>query len=134
MVDSITFGSEITGAEAPAGADAQDRPAWLPENFKTPEDLAKSWADTKAALTQAQQRLAEVDKTATKPDEAGDKKATEEAAKDPAKPDLTIPEENPDEAAKDAVEAAGLDVTVWQEEFNTTGMSPRRVGPRSPRV
>jgi hypothetical protein len=37
---------------------AEERPAWLPPNFNDPADLAKSWRDSQAALTRANQEAA----------------------------------------------------------------------------
>lgn len=46
----------IAKAEAVANAQATtDRPAWLPENFKSPEDLAKSYAELQAEYTRVKQ-------------------------------------------------------------------------------
>ena len=37
-----------------------ERPPWLPENFHTPEALAKSYAHAQAELTKKSQQLAEL--------------------------------------------------------------------------
>lgn len=39
-------------APAPAAAPDPNRPAWLPEQFKTPEDLAKSYTELKARMVE----------------------------------------------------------------------------------
>ena len=48
MSETITITEAETGPEAPQ-EEAQDnqseRPEWLPEKFKTPEDLAKSYSE-----------------------------------------------------------------------------------------
>ena len=48
MAETITITQPETGPEAPQ-EEAQDnqseRPEWLPEKFKTPEDLAKSYSE-----------------------------------------------------------------------------------------
>lgn len=41
-----------------------ERPEWLPENFKTPEDLAKSYREQQAEFTRRSQELAETKKMA----------------------------------------------------------------------
>lgn len=41
-----------------------DRPEWLPENFKAPEELAKSYKEAQAELTKKAQELAETKKIA----------------------------------------------------------------------
>lgn len=95
-----------TGPDAPPQAPTNERPAWLPDNFKTPEDLAKSYKEAQAELTRLKQ---------------GNPPANEEAkpeakADDKPKDDLTI-----DEQAAKAVEGAGLDVNKLSEEFYAEG-------------
>lgn len=38
----------------------EERPSWLPAIFLTPEDLAKSWSESQAALTRTNQKLSEL--------------------------------------------------------------------------
>lgn len=38
--------------------EAQERPSWLPDRFKSEEDLVRSWEEGNRTLTQAQQRAA----------------------------------------------------------------------------
>jgi len=85
-----------TGPEAPAQAPTNDRPAWLPENFKSPEDLAKSYKEAQAELTRLKQ--------GTAPAATEDKPTSQEQPKAPNS-DLTI-----DQQAAQAVTNAGLDV------------------------
>jgi len=96
-----------TGAEAPPPTNAGDRPAWLPENFKSPEDLAKSYKEAQAELTRLKQ---------------GNPPATEDktASGSPAAPvkDLSIPDAD---AAKAAVDAAGLNFDAFADEFMKEG-------------
>jgi hypothetical protein len=40
-------------------ADNPERPEWLPENFDTPEDLAKSYVEAQRKITETSQTLAE---------------------------------------------------------------------------
>jgi len=123
---SVSFQQAPTGPEAPAtdptkdlnaqatnpaaaggGADT-DRPAWLPQNFNTAEDLAKSYSDTRAELTRAQQELAQLRKA----DPAGESPKAP-GAEQPAQTEA-------ERAAAEAVTGAGLDVSTWQQEFNET--------------
>lgn len=100
---TATNGATDTGG----GADPA-RPEWLPAQFNSGEDLARSFTDTRAELTRAQQELAKLRKTGTgsKPD--GTAGAGE--------PEATTPEG----AAQQVVNNAGLDVSAWQQEFNET--------------
>jgi excinuclease UvrABC nuclease subunit len=130
----VTFSQAPTGAEAPAAdptvkineqasntATPQpqgDRPAWLPEQFKTAEDFAKSWTDQRAEITKLQQAQAAAKKVDP---------AASAATEDKTAPALKI-EDKPaageqteaEKAAAQAVAQAGLDVSKWQEEFNTS--------------
>lgn len=56
-------GTEETGPEA-----KEERPSWLPEQFKTPEDLAKSYAELRAKMDKGE-----------KPDTAATNQAIEQA-------------------------------------------------------
>jgi hypothetical protein len=61
-------------AKAEAGkvaADAESRPQWLPENFKSPEDLAKSYAEAQAEITRLKQGVKQ--EPAKEPAEGGEK-------------------------------------------------------------
>jgi hypothetical protein len=96
-----------TGPEAPAQAPTNDRPAWLPENFKSPEDLAKSYKEAQAELTRLKQ--------GTAPAATEDKPISQEQPKAPNS-DLTI-----DQQAAQAVTNAGLDVEKLSSEFFAEG-------------
>jgi hypothetical protein len=107
---SATFTTPPTGAEAPPQENQGqvERPEWLPENFKSPEDLAKSYKELQAELTRVKQ---------------GQPKAPDnppaEAPKDteaPKQDSLTI-----DEQAQAAVEDAGLDMAALTQEWATSG-------------
>jgi hypothetical protein len=51
MAETIEIKSTPTGPEAPAKTTpASERPAYLPEKFKTPEDLAKAYTDLEKKL------------------------------------------------------------------------------------
>lgn len=62
-------------AEDEASVEAQDegtaaeRPDWLPTNFQTPEDLAKSWENANRKITEQGQRNAELEARAARADE-----------------------------------------------------------------
>ena len=56
MSETITITEAETGPEAPQAEATQDnqpseRPEWLPEKFKTPEDLAKSYSELEKKLS-----------------------------------------------------------------------------------
>lgn len=109
----MEVGIEIpaTGPEAPAQAPTNERPAWLPENFKSPEDLAKSYKEAQAELTRLKQGIAPADQVAPA-DSADGQQPTADKPKD----DLTI-----DEQAAKAVTNAGLDVDRLSDEFYSEG-------------
>lgn len=77
---------------------AAERPAWLPEKFKTPEDFAKSYAELEA-------------KQSGKPPEAPATKPEDGAAKPP----VNITE------AQALVEKAGLDMSKLRAEYAEKG-------------
>lgn len=68
MSDTIVVGAEPTGPDAPntatttapavAAPPAAERPAWLPEKFKTPEDLSKAYASLESKLGGKQEAAA----------------------------------------------------------------------------
>ena len=99
-----------TGAEAPATAPTNERPAWLPDNFKSPEDLAKSYKEAQAELT----RLKQGNATATE-DKATSQEQTAQT-ESPKVDSLTI-----DQQAAEAVTNAGLDVDKLSAEFYAEG-------------
>lgn len=89
-----------TGAEAPPAVQQTNRPAWLPEKFKTPEDFAKSYSEletklgSKAAVTeatQATQQTTTATTTATDLPKLGDpvKAVTTPAVTTPVKADIS---------------------------------------------
>jgi hypothetical protein len=87
---------------------AGQRPEWLPENFKSPEDMAKSYKELQAELTRVKQG------TPKAPDNP-----PAEAPKDgeaPKQDSLTI-----DEQAAGAVETAGLDMNALTDEWAENG-------------
>lgn len=96
-----------TGPDAPPQAPTNERPAWLPENFKSPEDLAKSYKEAQAELTRLKQGVAPAEEAP---------KADEKPAEEKPKDDLTI-----DQKAAEAVTNAGLDVEKLSNEFFEKG-------------
>lgn len=90
-----------------------ERPAWLPENFKSPEEAMKSLKETQAELTRMKQEAAKAKGEpvkGTEPKKLGD---------------LELPkadEEKPAEgAAEEAVTKAGFDMVALQKEFQEHG-------------
>ncbi len=100
-----------TGPDAPVVVKPAERPAWLPENFKAPEDLAKSYTDQRAEITRLQQELA------GKKAPEGEKKVVEGEKK----PDEKKAEEANDLAIKEKIEEAGLNYDKYSDELVKTG-------------
>lgn len=73
-----------------------ERPEWLPEKFKTPEDMAKAYSEL-----EKKNSAGEGEEPANEPANEGDREA--------------------DEAAEQAVEAAGLDMDALSAEYETGG-------------
>jgi hypothetical protein len=96
--------------KAAATPDANGRPDWLPEQFKSIDDYVKSATDTRAELTRAQQKLAELEKGKQSPAEPPKTEGAE-----------VPPQTEADKAAAEAVKAAGLDVSKFSSEFSSTG-------------
>lgn len=100
---SVEFKTPETGPDAPAAPAQNERPQWLPENFKQPEDLAKSYKELQAELTRMKQGVAPAP-----------------AAEAPAATENT-PAEQPDAsndlAIKEEVEKRGVDFDALSEEF-----------------
>lgn len=59
---SVELKPEIAGVMPPAKppAEAPPRPQWLPEKFKTPEDLARSYTELEKKFSQTNQKATEV--------------------------------------------------------------------------
>jgi hypothetical protein len=92
--------AEETGAIKPGSEvvpTKEDRPTWLPAQFKAAEDLAKSYAELQAELTRSKQELAGL-------------KKPEEAAPPPA-------EKPADTKVADALTAQGIDVDGASKRF-----------------
>lgn len=142
MVDRVILETPETGVNPPTPTEPDfsnepNRPAWLPKQFKNEEAFAKSWTDQRAEITRLQQSVKKEPNTDTppgtiipdQPTPVEEKKVAEGNENDP-NPDAV--DENGDtkgdgkptdktDAAKKAVESVGLDVTPFQDEYNTTG-------------
>ncbi len=91
-----------TPVEGDENSSSEDRPEWLPEKFKSPEDMAKAYSELEKKL--------------------GQPKVTEDTPKSNEKKPPK-PEEIPEgaEQAKAAVESKGIDYTALQAEFMENG-------------
>jgi hypothetical protein len=75
----------------------EERPSWLPEKFKSPEDLAKAYSELQSKLGSQDPVDAPADSQAT----------------------------TPDAEVKDALESKGLDLNTFSEEYGQKGqLSP----------
>jgi hypothetical protein len=103
QVTQQTIQTPPTGPNAPATPPANtERPAWLPEKFKTPEDFAKSYAELETKLgSQGQQQQPP----------AADPKAGQQPTTPPATPPADDKGKQPPAA----------DLSKFEQEFTTTG-------------
>lgn len=94
MIDLVDKSAEIPsdGLDNPQ-ASSESRPEWLPEKFKSPEDMAKAYAELESKLGQPKQD------------------ATPSDNKQPQTP------ENPQQALQDK----GLDLNEFSQEFASKG-------------
>lgn len=91
---------EAAGDPAPTTEQAQpERPAWLPEKFKSPEDMAKAYAELEGKLGGKENKNGEA-----KDGEAGE-----------------VSQEDADKAAQEAVEQAGLDMEALGDKLVEKG-------------
>jgi len=105
MVDSIQLTAEETGPEAPTTPEQPpERPEWLPEKFKTPEDMAKAYGELEGKLGGGQ-------------DDKGEK--GEEGP--PGDLKITPSDNAAAEQAEDMLSKAGLNMQDYAEEFATNG-------------
>lgn len=96
MIDKIDAANAVPptdGATPPSDPPTEDRPQWLPEKFKSPEDMAKAYAELESKLGKPAEPTPPADPNATPP---SDQVADELANK-------------------------GLDLTDFSQEFNTKG-------------
>jgi hypothetical protein len=92
---SIQVEGNVTGSEAPVPEVAEDRPEWLPEKFKSPEELSKAYGALEKQFTQSRQEASEADTSEPEPETTAD--------------------------ARQAVENAGVDFEGLQQEFADNG-------------
>lgn len=102
MVEQVQVEGNVTGSEAPVEQVEESRPEWLPEKFKTPEDLAKGYSELEKQFTQSRQEAAKPEETTSNNEVSPSE--TEAVAE-----------------AREAVEDAGLDFDSMQQEFADSG-------------
>ena len=95
MVEQVQIEGNVTTAEAPVEQTQENRPEWLPEKFKTPEDLSKAYGELEKQFTQSRQEASEAE--------------------------VEQPEPQTTEEARETVEKAGLDYDAMQQEFAENG-------------
>ena len=103
MVEKVEIQTPETTPEQPTEnttTENKNRPGWLPEKFKSPEDMAKAYGELEGKLGKSE---TEKESEPTK----------EETNKDNA--DLSI------DKAEKAVENAGLNMSSLQDEYNEGG-------------
>jgi hypothetical protein len=107
MVDQVEIKQPEETSEKPTDA-AQDktyenesRPEWLPEKFKSPQDMAKAYSELENKLGQSE------------PKDNNNKDS--EPTKETKEADLSI------DNAEKAVESAGLNMETLQQEYNESG-------------
>lgn len=119
MAEEYTFRQDETGplppGEQPQTIDT-DRPSWLPEQFKTPEEMAKSWRETQANYTRTRQELSEL---RGYPEDSQEEVPTEQEAGSSSPEE--IKGDNLDNAAERITEQAGVDVSEYTAEYQSTG-------------
>lgn len=105
-----------------------ERPAWLPENYKTVEDFVKSNKELQAELTRVKQGIkAPETKPTDKPaDKPADAKPSLDGLKLGEKP-TEKPVEGAPKTAEEAVEKAGLDMEALSKEYQQS----RKLSPES---
>ena len=98
MVEQVQVEGNVTGSEAPVEEVKDNRPEWLPEKFKSPEDLAKGYSELEKQFTQSRQAEAEANQ---------------------AESSQEVPSGQSE--AREAVEDAGLNFDAMQQEFADNG-------------
>jgi hypothetical protein len=102
MVDRVELSTTLDTGPVKPGSEvapkAEDRPTWLPDQFKSAEDLAKSYAELQAELTRSKQELAGL----KKPEETTPPATTEKPK---------------DEQVADQLKAQGIDVDGASKRF-----------------
>ncbi len=78
---TIQVEGDVTGPDAPIPEVQEDRPEWLPEKFKSPEDLANAYGELEKQFTRDRQEASEnVDSESAEASETGDTDAPEAEA------------------------------------------------------
>lgn len=115
MTTQVTIPGNETGANPPAPPADQnaERPAWLPPEYKTPEEFTARFKEQQAEITRLQQ-------AAKKPDEQTPPPNNETPPNDP--PNEETP--NEEDPAKKVADAAGVDLTSYQQVYAETGDVP----------
>lgn len=108
MIAKIDKANEPPPTDAPlTETQSEDRPQWLPEKFKSPEDLAKAYAELETKLGGQKAPAQEADPAAKPEDQKADEKA---------------PEKSPEEkAVDDALKAQNLNLEDFSKEFQEKG-------------
>lgn len=104
-MNSVEIPGAVAGPDAPVApeAPAAERPAWLPEKFKSPEELAKGYAELEKKLGGAKAP------------------AADPAATAPADPAATAAVAGSPDEARAALSEAGLDYEAYAQEITTAG-------------
>lgn len=95
MVEQVEIKPTQETSDKPIEESKETRPEWLPEKFKSPEDMAKAYGELETKLGQPEPKQEEVKET--------------------KKDDLSI------DNAEKAVENAGLSMDTLQQEYNQSG-------------
>ena len=95
MVEQVEIKPTQETSDKPIEESKETRPEWLPEKFKSPEDMAKAYGELETKLGQPEPKQEEVKET--------------------KKDDLSI------DNAEKAVENAGLSMDTLQQEYNESG-------------
>lgn len=97
----------------PAAPDNQNaRPSWLPEKFKTPEDMAKAYSELEREYTKSRQQTNQ-----QQPPPQNQQTPPTNEQQGEQKKDLGIPEAPP----PDAIMVGNVDVTKYNAEFAEKG-------------
>jgi len=114
---SFALKAEVTGSERPVAPsaeppkpDANERPQWLDQKFKSPEQMAESYRHLEAELTRLRQGKAP--EAEPKPEDV--KPTADAEATGEKKPDDT---EKKEDAVVDDLKAKGLDVDAMSARF-----------------
>ncbi len=89
--------------EANNDPNKEERPDWLPEKFKTPEDMASAYSNLEKKM--------------------GEGQTANDAEEPEAAPEETTEEQPSGSEVQQAVEKAGVDFNALQEEYNQGGLS-----------